>query len=249
MDGETETTQGLHATDDSAGYEAACQRVLSDDRSVPAANAEQGETQLDLSTWPRRDIYKCFSNCDYPFYSVTIPIDVTQVKKAARAWGLSFYHLMIWLCTKAVNSVPEFLLRIRGRNIVQLKQTSPSFTSLKPGAESFQIITVPWEEDVHVFCREAKACAESQTVFVQQEKETDCLIYFSCTPWFDFTALTNEHTFDKDDTIPRIAWGKYYEERGRLWVHMSIEVNHRTIDGFHIGQLKEAIDSEIARLI
>ncbi len=83
-----------------------------------------------------------------------------------------------------------------------------SFTSLKPGAESFQIITVPWEEDVHVFCREAKACAEAQTAFIQQEKETDRLIYFSCTPWFDFTALTNEHNFDKDDTIPRIAWGK-----------------------------------------
>ncbi len=147
------------------------------------ANMGRGVTQLDLSTWPRRDIYKLFSKCDSPFYSVTIPIDVTQVKKAAKTWGLSFYHLMIWLCTRAVNSVPEFLLRIRGQNIVQLEQTHPSFTSLKPGAET-------------------------QTTFIQQEKETDCLIYFSCTPWFDFTALTNEHNFDKDDTIPRIAWGK-----------------------------------------
>ncbi len=214
-----------------------------------AVNTERGEKQLDLSTWPRRNAYKFFSACDYPFYAVTIPIDVTQVKNTAKAQGLSFYHLMIWLCTKAVNSVPEFLLRIRGRSIVQLDQTNPSFTSLKPGAESFQIITVPWKEDVQTFCREAKACAETQTAFIQQEKETDRLIYFSCTPWFDFTALTNEHNFDKDDTIPRIAWGRYYEEQGRLWVHMSIEVNHRTIDGFHIGQLKEAIDREITRLI
>ncbi len=213
-----------------------------------AANAGQGETLLDLNTWVRRDIYECFSKSDYPFYAVTIPVDVTNVKKAAGAWGLSFYHLMIWLCTKAVNSVPEFLLRIRDGRIVRLERTDPSFTSLKPGAEAFQIITVPWDGDVHAFCREAKARADAQTAFLQQETETDCLIYFSCTPWFDFTALTNEHSFDKDDTIPRIAWGKYYEEQGRLWVHMSIEVNHRTIDGLHIGQLKDAIDREIARL-
>lgn len=29
---------------------------------------------------------------------------------------------------------------------------------------------------------------------------------------------------------------------------MSIEVNHRTIDGYHLGLLKEAIDREIAAL-
>ena len=30
MDGETTIAQGLHVTDDSAGYDAACKRVLSE---------------------------------------------------------------------------------------------------------------------------------------------------------------------------------------------------------------------------
>ena len=95
----------------------------------------------------------------------------------------------------------------------------------------------------------AQRKSTEQTSFIDDEAETDALIYFSCTPWFDFTTLTNEHNFNKDDTIPRLAWGKYYEENERLWVHMSIEVNHRTIDGFHIGKLKDAIDREINELI
>ncbi|HJG28178.1 MAG TPA: hypothetical protein K8V20_05995 [Subdoligranulum variabile] len=73
-------------------------------------------------------------------------------------------------------------------------------------------------------------------------------MYFSCTPWFDFTALTNEHALDKDDTVPRLAWGRWYEEKGRWWVHLSVEVNHRLVDGLHIGQMKEALDAEIAAL-
>ena len=31
-------------------------------------------------------------------------------------------------------------------------------------------------------------------------------------------------------------------------LHVSVEVNHRTIDGMHLGRLKEALDTEIARL-
>ena len=90
--------------------------------------------------------------------------------------------------------------------------------------------------------------AARQATLLDQAAETDELIYFSCTPWFDFTALTNEHNFDRDDSVPRLAWGKYYEEGGRLWVHLSVEVNHRLIDGVHLGQLKQALDEEIAAL-
>lgn len=154
----------------------------------------------------------------------------------------------LFSAAEAVNSVPNFLLRVRDGQVVMLDQTNPSFTYLKKGSELFQIITMPWEEDYMEFCRHAKERSEAQTGFLDQEKETDELIYFSCTPWFDFTALTNEHKLDKDDTVPHLAWGRYYEEKGRLMVHLSVEVNHRTVDGFHIGKLKERIDREIDAL-
>lgn len=203
---------------------------------------------IDRKTWERREAYAFFSQVDYPFYAVTIPVEVTRVKEASRSRGLSFYHLMVWLCTKAVNSVEAFRLRVRGEDVVLLDRTEPSFTTLSPGEQQFRIITLPWEEDVALFCARAKEKAEKQTSFLDQEEECDGLIYFSCTPWFDFTALTNERNFDRDDTIPRIAWGKYYEQNGGLWLHMSIEVNHRTIDGYHLGLFKAAIDREIAAL-
>ena len=203
---------------------------------------------LDKETWPRKEIYEFFSRIDYPFYSVTLPLDVTNVRAFARAQGLSFYHLLIWACTKALNRLPAFRLRIRGKDLVLLDGADPSFTSMRPGEEVFQIITLPWEADPRAFCAHAGEKAARQATLLDQAAETDELIYFSCTPWFDFTALTNEHNFDKDDSVPRLAWGKYYEEGGRLWVHLSVEVNHRLIDGVHLGQLKQALDEEIAAL-
>lgn len=203
---------------------------------------------LDKETWPRKEIYEFFSRIDYPFYSVTLPLDVTNVRAFARAQGLSFYHLLIWACTKALNRLPAFRLRIRGKDLVLLDGADPSFTSMRPGEEVFQIITLPWEADPRAFCAHAGEKAARQATLLDQAAETDELIYFSCIPWFDFTALTNEHNFDRDDSVPRLAWGKYYEEGGRLWVHLSVEVNHRLIDGVHLGQLKQALDEEIAAL-
>lgn len=203
---------------------------------------------LDKETWPRKEIYEFFSRIDYPFYSVTLPLDVTNVRAFARAQGLSFYHLLIWACTKALNRLPAFRLRIRGEDLVLLDGADPSFTSMRPGEEVFQIITLPWEADPRAFCAHAGEKAARQATLLDQAAETDELIYFSCIPWFGFTALTNEHNFDRDDSVPRLAWGKYYEEGGRLWVHLSVEVNHRLIDGVHLGQLKQALDEEIAAL-
>ena len=100
---------------------------------------------INLETWERREAYAFFSQIDYPFYAVTIPVDVTRVKEASKKRGLSFYHLMVWLCTKAVNSVEAFRLRVRGENVVLLDRTEPSFTTLSPGEQQFRIITLPWE--------------------------------------------------------------------------------------------------------
>ena len=96
----------------------------------------------------------------------------------------------------------------------------------------------------------AKARSEAQTHFLDQDdKELDALIYFSCVPWLDLTALTNERDFDRDDNIPRIAWGKYVPDgTGRETLGMSVEVNHRFLDGVHLGKFYQALQASIDAL-
>ena len=68
------------------------------------------------------------------------------------------------------------------------------------------------------------------------------MIFFSCLPWLDVTSLTNERNLDPDDAVPRIAWGKFVQENGRWMLGMSLEVNHRFIDGVHIGQFAKELE-------
>ena len=48
-----------------------------------------------------------------------------------------------------------------------------------------------------------------------------------------------------DDAIPRITWGKYVRQDDRETLGLSIEVNHRFVDGVHLGRFYEALQQKI----
>ena len=203
---------------------------------------------INMATWPRRGMYDYFSGVSNPFYSVTVQIDVTGLASWAKREGLSFYYALVYLCTQAVNQTVAFRYDIREGQVALLDRREPSFTDLKPGAELFHIVTMPAGEDIRAFCREARQKSRAQDMFIDMAAEAGPLIYFSCLPWVELTALTNERDFDRDDTVPRIAWGRYVEQNGRLKLGLSLEVNHRFIDGLHIGQFVRALEGLIAAL-
>lgn len=204
--------------------------------------------KIDPNTWSRREIFDFFSKISNPFYSVTFNVDVTEVYAYAKRSGLSFYYALVYLVTKAVNSVEAFRYGIVDGELVLFDERSPSFTDLKKGSESFHIVTMPCEGNIAEFCQDAKRRSAEQTTFLSTDKESADLIYFSCLPWVELTALTNERDFDPDDAIPRISWGKFHERDGRKILGMSLELNHRFTDGVHIGKFADALQKLIEQL-
>lgn len=202
---------------------------------------------VDRAAWPRRELFDFFSAMSQPFYSVTFRQDVTRLYAFAKENRLSFYHSLVCLCTKAVNQVEAFRYALRGEDLVLFDRRNPSFTDLKPGAENFHIVTLPMEEDIRSFCAAARARSAAQVSFLDQEDSLD-LIYFTCLPWVEMTGLTNERDFDPDDAVPRIAWGKYAGEGDRKVLHISMELNHRFVDGLHVGRFHEALSEMIEAL-
>ena len=202
---------------------------------------------IDRASWPRRELFDFFSPMSQPFFSITFRQDVTRLYQFAREHQVSFYYALVCLCTQAVNQVEAFRYALRGEDLILFDRRSPSFTDLRPGAEQFHIVTMPCEGSVEEFCRAARAKSLAQTAFLDQADSLD-LIYFTCLPWVELTALTNERQFDPDDAVPRIAWGKYAEEGGRKVLHISLELNHRFVDGLHVGRFHEALCARMEEL-
>jgi len=197
--------------------------------------------EIDLSSWPRREIFEFFSRTSRPFYSLNFNLDIKKALNFAKKRGLSFYYCMIWLVTKAVNAVEAFRYTLRDGRVFLLERREPSFTDLRPGGDYFHICTMSCGEDIASFCAEAAKKSKNQQEFINYSDERSDLIYISCLPWLELTSLTNEGELERDDCIPRISWGKFVPRGGELILNFSLEVNHRFIDGAHAAAFAEAL--------
>lgn len=206
--------------------------------------------KIDLAAWSRRERYEFFKGMSWPFWGVTFPVDVTKLHHWTKERGLSFYYALVYLVTKAMDDVEAFHYKDRGGQIVRHDRLVPSFTDLRTGSEEFYIVTLEAGEDLGDFCRRAREESRGQTAFITAGPwEEDQLVYFSALPWFPVTHLTNERDMAPGDSIPRVAWGKYVtDEKGRDVLHMSLELNHRLLDGVHAGRFYEGLTARLEAL-
>ena len=97
--------------------------------------------------------------------------------------------------------------------------------------------------DMVISVDRAKAQAAAQTEFITSGPwDGDQLVYFTCLPWFPLTALKNEKDVNPSDSVPRAAWGRWEEEGSRTRLLLSLELNHRLLDGVHVGRFYEALN-------
>ncbi len=62
------------------------------------------------------------------------------------------------------------------------------------------------------------------------------LIYYSVTPWVSFTSFKHASRFDNTNTVPRIVFGKNFDDGEMLKMPVSVEVHHAMMDGIHVGK-------------
>ncbi len=69
---------------------------------------------------------------------------------------------MIYLCTKALNRVDAFNIRIINNKLFLLNETIPSFTAIKDKEEVFKFITMSLMDNIIDFSNKAKEIINNQ---------------------------------------------------------------------------------------
>ncbi|MBN1052486.1 MULTISPECIES: chloramphenicol acetyltransferase [Clostridium] len=208
---------------------------------------------IDIENWKRKDHYNFFRQVDYPHFNICGNIDITKFYKYIKENELPFFISILYASTKTANSIKEFKLRIRGDKVIEHETVNPSFT----------IIT---DEEVFSFCRsnytdnfnefKTNTLKEIEKVknniSIEDEPGQDDLLYITSIPWVSFTNITHPIQMNPVDSIPRIAWGKYFEEGGNIKLPISVDVHHALVDGVHIGQyfniIQEILDNPMKYL-
>ena len=203
---------------------------------------------IDVETWPRKDAYRLFSRGYLPYFSVTTPLDVTELRRFTKKEGLSFYRAMVYIVSRAMNELEPFRLRIRKDGIAVCETVSPSSTTAGRDG-SFGISDVEYlpGETMVDFCRRAleKEASQREQMVVQDDVRDD-LIFISSVPWFVTTSVLQEQPTNPDDSFPRVLWDQVHEEKGRQLVNFTAQLNHRLLDGSHVRDLLLRIEELMA---
>ncbi len=193
---------------------------------------------IDVQSWSRKAHYNLFKEMDYPHFNICSNVDITLFKDFIKQNNIPFFRAMIFLASKIANSIPEFNYRIQSDDkVVEYDYTHPSFTVMsKP--DLFGFCTVDYSEDYTTFSnrtdKEMKILQNE--VNIEDAWERDDLIYITSLPWISFTSVTHPVNLSKTDSIPRICWGKFFEENGKIRLPFSVQANHSLMDGVHVGK-------------
>ncbi|CAH2212592.1 chloramphenicol acetyltransferase [Tepidibacter aestuarii] len=197
---------------------------------------------INFDTWKRKNHYKFFEKVDNPQFNICLNVDVTNFFKFVKSNEISFYYSMIYASTYVMNQIEDFRYKIRNGEIILHDKLQPSFADMGPSENLFKIVSLDLESNIIEFSNKAKEKSIKQTnYFPETNVNQDELIYFSCIPWISFTSISNEIVMNKEDSIPRISFGKYFNDNGKILLPYSIQVNHMLLDGVHVGNYIERL--------
>lgn len=203
---------------------------------------------IDIDKWDRKNHFHFFKQMDYPHFNICANLDITEFHKFIKENENPFFISIMYAATKAANSIKEFRYRIKEDKVVEYEIISPSFTIIN-SSEVFGFCEGKYVEVFNDFKVNTSKRIEmaKDNVNLDDEPGKDDIIYITSIPWISFNSITHPIHMNPVDCIPRIAWGKYFEENGRIKLPLSVQVHHALVDGVHVGQyftrLQEILDN------
>ncbi len=203
---------------------------------------------ISLETWPRRDHFKVFSTWDYPHFSLCANVDLTAFYLAVKQRGISFTVAIVYVLARAANAIPEFRYRIRPDGVVEHEIVHPSTTILTK-EDLFSFCNFEYAADFALFApRAAEQIAYMQEhPTVKAQPGRDNVLYMTAIPWVSFTSFMHPLQLYPADSVPRFAWGRFFEDGESLKMPLSVQGHHALMDGLHVGRFYAEVQEYLHR--
>ncbi len=206
-------------------------------------------TYLDLETWPRRALFEFYRDFDKPYFNVCLRLDVTSLKRELRNHpGASTSLTYHYLALKAANEIEQFRYRLREGKVLVHEVINGGTTLMLPN-ETFTLLYFDYKDTFAEFMEDATRAVEAlrRNPAFEPRHEDDARIHCTTLPWISFTSFSHARNWRREDSVPKISFGKFTEENGRTLMPFSVEVHHALVDGLHVGRYIARIEEMLAQ--
>ena len=198
---------------------------------------------LDVATWARRDLFEFFRTYHNPYFNVCTRLDVTNLLALLRLrHGISVSLAYHYFALRIANEIEPFRYRLQNGKVFVHDVIHGGTTVLLPN-ESFSFAYFDYKRDFGKFIDDAQRAVEQARSGNGpfQPTSSDDLIHFTTLPWLAFTSFSHARNWGTEDSVPKIAFGKFVTEIEHTLLPISVEVHHALMDGLHVGRYLNAL--------
>jgi chloramphenicol O-acetyltransferase type A len=210
---------------------------------------------LDVTNWSRREVFEFFHGFDKPYFNICTRLDVTDLLKLLRQGprvrtSLAYHYFAL----RVANEIEPFRYRLRQGGVFVHEVIHGGTTVLLPN-ENFTLAYFDYQENFDKFIADAesavRAVESGDGAF--RPNPSDDRIHFTTLPWVSFTSFSHARNWRTEDSIPKIAFGKFLTENERTLLPISVEVHHALMDGLHVGRylarLEEVLRNPVSFIV
>ena len=198
---------------------------------------------INIDEWSRKEFYEHFINEVVCTYSITANVDITNIREQ------KIYPTMLWLLTSTINDFEEFRTHFSSDGVGIFEKMNPSYTIFNKENKNFSVIWTEFCDDYDEFLQRYKKDNEQyskSTHFAPKPNKPENCFDVSALPWIKFTSLNiNVHDSGKY-LLPIFTIGRKFEENGKIFLPLTIQVHHAVCDGYHVAiflnELQRKID-------
>jgi chloramphenicol O-acetyltransferase type A len=204
---------------------------------------------LDVTNWARRDLFEFFRSYDNPYFNICTQLNITNLYAHLRSEpSISISLALHYVALRAANEIEPFRYRLRDGRVLVHEIVHGGTIVLQPN-ESFNFAYFDYQTDFREFIVDAQQSVDE----ARRENKplnpdpSENRIHFTVLPWISFTSFAHARNLGREESIPKIAFGKFFEENERTLLPFSVEVHHALMDGLHVGRyvarVQELVDT------
>jgi chloramphenicol O-acetyltransferase type A len=198
-----------------------------------------GREKIDVERWERRAVFHFFKSFTEPYHGVCLRVDCTATYRYAKEHRHSVFLSLLHRSLVAAHQVENFRTYLVDGIPWRYEQINGG-SAVGRANGTIGLAHYQFRPRIDEFVREASIEVDRVRQRDDIERYPDAnLIRYSVLPWFDFTSISHARDLSREDSAPRITFGKITDAEGRSTMPVSIHVHHALIDGLHVAQFVE----------
>lgn len=198
--------------------------------------------KIDLSNWKRKAQYDFFKDYKNPYFNICSDIKCTASYLKSKGEGNSFFITYMHKALKAINEITQFKTRIIDDEVFEFPIINGTSTIFKDD-HTFSFCYFKYHEDFEQFKNDTHKAIQDAKNSDELVSNTDVnLIYVSVIPWRSFTSIQHPVTNQESNSVPKIVFGKVFEQNGEFYMPLSVEAHHSLLDGYHVSTFSNRLE-------